>query len=307
MGKRKAIALGVEYDGSAFHGFQRQRRAASVQEALEVAVSQVADEPVRIAAAGRTDAGVHATQQVVSFTTTATRAAEAWRRGVSSLTPNTVGIVWAKRAALGFHARFDALWRRYVYVFSDAAERPVIHRGLVCFVAESNDLDVARMQRAAQCLAGEHDFSAFRAAGCQSKSPWRRIRSVQVRRTQGYVAVDIEANAFLLRMVRNIAGTLRQVGTGALPVGAVRELLASGDRTLAPPTAPPQGLYLIGVGYPGWHCVRPPPLLAAMRGTGGVRQEATQKARTTTSAGGRSDEHSLRPTGKPALATMASG
>lgn len=287
MSERQTIALGVEYDGAAFHGFQRQRHASSVQEALEAALSQVADEPIRLVAAGRTDAGVHATQQVVSFTTTAKRPASAWRRGVSTLTPDGVGVVWAKAASPGFHARFDALWRRYVYVFSDAAEPPVIHRGLVCFASEAARLDAKAMQRAAQCLLGEHDFSAFRAAACQSRSPWRRVRSLRVRRLRSYVAVDVEANAFLMHMVRNIAGALRHVGNGRLPVADMRELLEGRDRTLAPPTAPPQGLYLVGVGYPGWHCVRPPPLLATMQDSG--RLEKTWK---TTSAPGSPNAHS---------------
>ena len=263
-----SVVLGVEYDGSAFHGFQRQRGARSVQEDLETAISRVADEPVRIVAAGRTDAGVHATQQVVSFVTGARRSPESWRRGVSSLTRDALGVVWAKTLDVPFHARFDALWRHYVYVFSDAPMRPVIHRRLLAWSRAPATrgsgalLDAPRMHRAAQCLVGEHDFSSFRAAACQSNSPCRRIDSVSVKRVHGYVAIEVIANAFLLHMVRNIAGALRAVGLGSLSADALRELLLRRDRRLAPPTAPPYGLYLVGVGYPGWHLPpRPPPLV----------------------------------------------
>ena len=254
------VALGVEYDGGAFHGFQSQKHASSVQQALEAAITKVADEPVRIVAAGRTDAGVHATGQVVSFATSAERSVDAWRRGVSSLTPESIGIVWAEVLDKPFHARFDALWRRYVYVYSDASAKPVIHRNLVGW--SRGPLTVEPMHAAAQCLLGEQDFSAFRAAGCQSASPRRCISSVRVARVNGYVAIDVAANAFLLHMVRNIAGALRAVGTGELDPRAMRALLDGRDRRQAPPTASPQGLYLIGVGYPRMERgVRRPPIL----------------------------------------------
>ncbi|MDE0419842.1 MAG: tRNA pseudouridine(38-40) synthase TruA [Gammaproteobacteria bacterium] len=257
---QRTIVLGVEYDGGAFHGFQSQAHAESVQDALEDAIGQVADERVRIVAAGRTDAGVHATGQVVSFRTAAERPLDAWRRGVSSLTPDTVGIVWA-RATESFHARFDAVWRRYVYVYSDAPERPVIHRGLVAWCQAP--LEPERMHAAAQCLFGEQDFSAFRAARCQSKTPYRNVHSIRVARKNRYVAIEITANAFLLHMVRNIAGALRAVGVGELGSTDFRKLLRERDRRRAPPTAPPQGLYLVGVGYPGMDTpVRPPPVIA---------------------------------------------
>ena len=257
------VALGVEYDGGAFHGFQRQSHAASVQETLEQAIGRVADEPLRIVAAGRTDAGVHATQQVVSFDTKAKRSERAWCRGVSSLTPDAVQIVWAKALDPGFHARFDATARRYVYVFSDARQRPAIHRGLVAWW-RGKALDASAMHRAAQCLVGEHDFSAFRAAACQSKTPHRNIISVSVERINGYVAIDVVANAFLLHMVRNIAAALAFVGAGSLSAKGLRELLAHRNRSLAPPTAAPQGLYLVGVDYPQLPLpVRPPPLLSS--------------------------------------------
>ena len=261
----KVVALGVEYDGGAFHGFQRQVNTVSVQAVLEEAASRVANQAVRLAAAGRTDAGVHATQQVVSFRTVAERSPQAWCRGISSLTPPTVGIGWARVREASFHARHDALWRRYVYLYADAAERPVIHRALVAWARPlSGPLDADAMHRAAQALLGEHDFSAFRAAGCQSRSPWRRVHAIEVRRRGAFVAIDITANAFLLRMVRNIAGTLRAIGGGELAEDAAGALLHGGDRTKAPPTAPPQGLYLVGVGYQGLELpARPPPLLDA--------------------------------------------
>ena len=262
---RVHVALGVEYDGAAFHGFQRQARGASVQAALEAAASRVAAAPVRVAAAGRTDAGVHATGQVVSFETEAVRPVDAWRRGIGSLTPAAIGVVWARLCRGSFHARFDALWRRYCYLFSDAAEPPVIHRGQVAWVAPpAAPLNAARMHRAAQALLGEHDFSAFRASGCQSRSPRRRVDAIAVRRAGPFVVVDVTANAFLLRMVRNIAGALRAVGSGALPASAIGALLKGRDRGAAPPTAPPQGLYLIGAGYADLpFAPRPPPLLGA--------------------------------------------
>ena len=255
------VVLGVEYDGGAFHGYQRQRHAASVQQTLEEAISSVAAEPVRIVAAGRTDAGVHATQQVVSFATRAVRSEDAWRRGVSSLATPALGVVWARILDAPFHARFDAEWRRYVYLFTDAAVRPVIHRNLVAW---SQPLDAAVMDAAAQCLVGEHDFSAFRAAACQSKSPWRHLRAIRVERKGDYVAIDVTANAFLLHMVRNIAGALREVGVGNLDTRAFAALFARRDRSLAPATAPPHGLYLVAVGYPRLAlAARLPPMLGA--------------------------------------------
>lgn len=263
-GAKWTVALGVEYDGGAFHGFQRQTSVYTVQAALEDAASRVAAAPIGVAAAGRTDAGVHATGQVVSFNTNAERAADAWRRGIASLTPSALGVVWARLCRRGFHARFDALWRRYVYVLSDAPSRPVLLRGQVAWLPQDAPLRVARMHRAAQALLGEQDFSSFRAAGCQSRSPWRRVDAVRVGRVGDHVVIDITANAFVLRMVRNIAGALVAVGRCVLAERAIGELLRLRHRPAAPPTAPPQGLYLVGVGYRDWEApVRLPPVLGA--------------------------------------------
>ena len=261
----RSVAFGVEYDGRCFHGMQSQAGVATVQDALQGAIARVGNErhrETRIVAAGRTDAGVHATQQVVSFTTNAVRTEDAWRMGVTSLTPDGLGVVWCRTLPTGFNARFDARWRRYVYVVHDGSTRPIIGRGLCTWVQQS--LDETAMQHAALPLVGEHDFSAFRAAACQSRSPWRCIHHLRVRRIGSFVAIDVRANAFVLRMVRNIAGTLLAVGRGTLPTGAAAELLAGRDRRQAPPTAPAHGLYLIDVGYPNIPTTpRPPPLLAS--------------------------------------------
>ena len=259
------VVLGVEHDGRCFHGLQSQAGVATVQDALEQAIARVGNLPpgaARIVAAGRTDAGVHATQQVVSFAASAERSESAWRLGVTSLTPNGLGVLWCRKAPSNFSARFDAMWRRYVYVIQDGSTRPIIARGQCAWVAQR--LDEGAMQRAALPLIGEHDFSAFRAAACQSRTPWRCIHHLRVRRIGSFVAIDVKANAFVQRMVRNIAGTLLAVGRGTLAQGAPANLLAGRDRSQAPPTAPAQGLYLIDVGYPTIPTTpRPPPLLAS--------------------------------------------
>ena len=259
----QTVALGVEYDGAVFHGFQRQVGVPTVQETLEGALSGVADTPVRVAVAGRTDAGVHATGQVVSFRTSAVRSEESWRRGTNALlrgADGAVGVVWARLVERRFHARFSALSRRYAYVYLEADTAPVLLRGRVTWTRA--ELDAGAMHRAAQDLLGERDFSAFRAAACDSNTPFRRVDAVSVTRHGKQVVIDIEANAFLQHMVRNLAGCLAHIGRGEADTGLVADLLAAGDRTLAPPTAPPDGLYLTRVRYPGIDVPhRPPPTL----------------------------------------------
>ena len=254
------VALGLEYDGSAFHGFQAQRGVPTVQQSLEAALTEVADEPIRVTAAGRTDTGVHATQQVVSFSTRASRPVEAWRRGVNSLLEDTVAVTWVRLAADGFNARFDAVERRYVYVFRESETAPALLRGKVAWSRER--LDEVAMSKAVECLPGEQDFTSFRAAGCQSNTPYRCVRAASVFRRGNQVVLDIAANAFLLRMVRNIAGSLRRVGLGEEDSGYLARLLACRDRTRAAPTAAAGGLYLVQVKYPDFDAAyRPPPTL----------------------------------------------
>jgi len=257
-------ALGVEYDGRLFHGWQRQRDQTSVQGALEAALSRVAAEPIRIAAAGRTDAGVHATSQIASFTTRAVRPERAWIRGANSNLPDGVSVVWAQPVATDFHARFSALARRYLYLYGQESTPSALGRNQWW---SCRALDADAMHRAAQSLLGEQDFSAVRAAGCQSATPWRCVHRVSVAQMGQLIVLDIEANAFLLHMVRNIASMLQQVGTESRDVRWPEALLADKDRAALGPTAPPQGLYLVEVRYNpmfGLPGLRLPPPLAPL-------------------------------------------
>jgi tRNA pseudouridine38-40 synthase len=243
------LALGVEYDGSAFHGYQIQKSSPSVQSALERAIARIADQPVRLTAAGRTDAGVHATSQVVGFTTPVTRPLDAWRRGVNSLTPAGVKVRWVQEVDAAFHARYSACARRYMYVWYEDPVRSPILDG---WAANTGQLNDEAMHRAAQNLLGEHDFTSFRAAGCQSQSAHRCVHSIAVNRYGPLIVLDIAANAFLLHMVRNIAAGLGEVGAGARAEHWLAELLGDKNRQMLGPTAPSRGLYLVGVRYPGY-------------------------------------------------------
>lgn len=257
------LALGVEYDGAAFSGFQLQRNAATVQGALEAALSRIAARPLRIAAAGRTDAGVHATGQVISFTSPAQRPLSAWSRGTNALTPPGVKVRWARQVDAAFHARYSAVARRYQYLFVEADYlSPLLLRR----ATPARRLDDEAMHRAAQALLGEHDFSSFRAAGCQSLSAHRCIHGISVRRAEQFVIIDVTANAFLLHMVRNLAGALRRVGEGQREESWIGSVLEARDRTPIGPTAAPDGLYLVDVRYPD-HALplgEPPALLRAL-------------------------------------------
>ncbi len=244
------IALGIEYDGAAFHGWQRQSapQLDTVQAALENSLAQVANHPITLICAGRTDTGVHGTAQVVHFDAETDRGEKAWIRGGNSLLPIAARIIWAKAVSEDFHARFSARNRRYRYVIQESAVEPAIMARQLTHTRET--LDVESMHQAAQSLLGERDFSAFRAAGCQSKSPWREIMHLTVKRLGDYVVIDIKANAFLQHMVRNIAGVLLEIGAGRQPVAWAEQVLEGRNRSLGAVTAKPYGLYLVAVEYP---------------------------------------------------------
>lgn len=245
---RRRIALGIEYDGSKYYGWQRQNEVRSVQEKLEKALSQVANESVTVFCAGRTDAGVHATGQVVHFDTIAQRKDAAWTLGVNANLPSDIAVRWVKNVTDDFHARFSATARRYRYIIYNHRLRPaVLQQGVTHY---HHHLDEARMHRAAQSLIGENDFTSFRAVQCQSRTPWRNVTHIAVSRYGAYVTVDIKANAFVHHMVRNITGSLMEVGCGNQPEGWLAELLVAKNRMLAAATAKAEGLYLVSVDYP---------------------------------------------------------
>jgi len=242
------LALGVEYDGAQYFGWQRQKEVNTVQEELEKALSKIANHPVSVFCAGRTDAGVHGTGQVVHFETDSIRTDRGWTMGVNTHLPDSIAVTWVKEVPDDFHARFSATARRYRYIITNSSLRPaILNAGLSHY---HNELDVEKMHLAAQALLGENDFSSFRAAQCQSNSPNRCIHFLNVTRFNQFVVIDIKANAFVHHMVRNIAGSLIAVGQGDKPVEWIAEVLALKDRTQAAETAKPNGLYLIQVDYP---------------------------------------------------------
>lgn len=242
------VALGIEYDGSAFRGWQQQAQARSVQGELQRALERVATHRVELTAAGRTDAGVHAALQVAHFDANVERPLRAWVMGANAAGPADLSVLWARPVPDTFHARHDALSRTYRYEIVNRPVRAALERERACWVRRP--LDAAAMHAAAQCLLGERDFSAFRSSECQSPTPMRRVLAIAVAAAGGRVRVEVTANAFLHHMVRNIVGSLLPVGLGLKPAAWLAEVLASRDRRLAGPTAPPQGLYLVGVEYP---------------------------------------------------------
>jgi len=245
------IALGLEYCGTSFTGWQTQPDGRGVQDALEQALAAIAAADVATIAAGRTDTGVHATMQVVHFDTGVTRPGTAWVRGVNSHLPATVGVLWARPVDGHFHARYHATRRHYTYLLSSRAVRPALLAGRVGWYHRT--LDAALMSEAAGAFVGTHDFSAFRAAECQAKSPIRTLSTVSVTMTGELIRFDFSANAFLHHMIRNIVGALVYVGAGKRPPAWIGELLAGRDRTRAAPTFAPDGLYFTGAEYDaGW-------------------------------------------------------
>ena len=241
------IALGLEYDGAAFAGWQTQPQGNTVQDALEDALAAIAAAPVRVVCAGRTDAGVHAAAQVVHFDAPAARPQNAWVRGVNAHLPDSIAVRWSREVPEDFHARYSARSRSYRYVLYNHAVRPALLAGKVGWF--HLPLDTAAMQAAAAHLPGERDFTAFRAAECQARSPLKTLHEARVRRKGDCIVFDFRANAFLQHMVRNMVGALVYVGKGAHPPEWIAELIERRDRSLAAPTFPPQGLYLSGVEY----------------------------------------------------------
>lgn len=238
----------IEYHGKAYSGWQWQGHTIGVQQVVEEALAKIANEPVDTICAGRTDAGVHASHQVVHFEVAAERPDKAWLMGGNSHLPPDISVRWAGRVADDFNARFSALARRYRYlIYNRAGRTALLPHGVTPFMYPLNE---GRMQQAAQLFLGEQDFSSVRAAECSSKTAWRNIHHLNVFRRGDYVVVDIAANAFLHHMVRNIVGVLLQVGQGNREPAWVAELLRMRDRKLAPGTAPAEGLYLVGVQYP---------------------------------------------------------
>ncbi len=242
------VALGLEYDGSGFRGWQAQSDTRTVQACLEEALARIADHGLRVVCAGRTDTGVHACFQVVHFDTEAVRDERAWVYGGNTYLPHDVSVLWARRVADGFHARYSATSRAYRYLILNRAARPGLLAARVAW--EYRPLDHVRMREAAGFLIGEHDFSAFRAQGCQARHAVRTVHRLEVDRSGDRVQIDIEANAFLYHMVRNIAGVLMAIGRGAARPAWARQVLEGRRRSQAGVTATASGLYLMAVRYP---------------------------------------------------------
>ncbi len=241
------IALSLEYDGAGFCGWQSQINGCGVQDCLEKALQKLADHELRVSAAGRTDTGVHALCQVVHFDTTKARPMSAWARGVNANLPKNLRVLWARQVDDSFHARFEAEQRSYQYLLVNQPVSPAIMLGKVGWF--HLPLDVNAMQEAANYLIGEHDFSAFRAAECQAKSPIKQLHRAEVRRAGNSIVFDFCANAFLHHQVRNMVGALVYVGKGKYKPEYLMQLLESRDRKQSPPTFSPDGLYLTGVKY----------------------------------------------------------
>lgn len=242
------LAAGLEYDGSRFLGWQVQAQEPTVQSSVEQALSRIANHPVKVTASGRTDTGVHALEQVIHFDSDAARSERQWILGLNSNLPEGISVLWMRQVDDEFHARFSAYSRRYRYVILNRQVRPALDQGRVTWVRQP--LDAERMNQGAQHLVGEHDFTSFRASACQARHPVREIREISVRRQGDYLVMDVAANAFLYHMVRNIAGSLLEVGKGEQGPDWMAEILAARDRDQAGVTAPPDGLYFAKVRYP---------------------------------------------------------
>lgn len=241
------LALGIEYDGTSYCGWQSQPNGCSVQDNLEKALQTMAGHPLRVIAAGRTDTGVHAMIQVIHFETPTQRPLNAWVRGVNSMLPVAIRVLWAVQVEQDFHARFSAFERSYQYVLINSPVSPAIMNSKAGWFHAP--LNVELMQQGVRYLLGEHDFSAFRAAECQAKSPIKRMHEASVHARGSTVIFEFRANAFLHHQVRNMVGALVYIGKGKYPPELMAQLLQNRDRTQAPPTFSPSGLYLTGIGY----------------------------------------------------------
>ncbi len=242
------LALGIEYDGTAYNGWQRQKTGIGVQSLVDNAITRVADEPVETVCAGRTDSGVHASAQVVHFDSSAERPLRGWLLGVNAYLPDDISANWAAFVDDDFSARFSATSRTYRYLILNRRVRSALQRNRAWWVYEP--LDEQAMQQATETLLGKHDFSAFRATGCQASTPIREISSFQVNRTGDCLSLTVTANAFLKHMVRNITGLLVAIGKGDEEPGWAKSVLEGRDRTHGGVTAPPHGLTLVDVAYP---------------------------------------------------------
>ncbi|WP_201615827.1 tRNA pseudouridine(38-40) synthase TruA [Psychrobacter urativorans] len=242
------LAIAIEFLGTNYHGWQRQKEVLGVQEALETAISKVANESVEVIAAGRTDSSVHASNMIAHFVTHAYRPTHNWLRGVNSLLPDDISLRWIQPMPADFHARFGAIARRYRYITLNQPQRPAILNHQVTLIHEP--LDLAAMQLAATDIVGTHDFSSYRAAACQSNQPVRTISHAKLFTHGQFIVFDIQADGFLHHMVRNLMGTLYAIGKHDLQSADFLNILAKKDRTIAPPTASGDGLYFINAYYP---------------------------------------------------------
>ena len=254
------VALGIAYRGSAYSGWQSQPSRRTVQDRLEAALGAFADVPVATVCAGRTDAGVHALNQVVHFDTEVARAADAWTRGTNRYLPADIAVQWCRFVPASFHSRASARGRRYAYLLLEAPVRSAIEAGLAGWTFRR--LDGEAMRRAAAVLVGKHDFSAFRSSECQAASPVKTLRSLTIGRRGAYWRFDFDADAFLHHMIRNVIGSLVAVGSGARSDTWLAEILAARDRSLAAATFAPDGLYFLGAYYDAAHAI--PERTAAM-------------------------------------------
>ncbi|WP_367111016.1 tRNA pseudouridine(38-40) synthase TruA [uncultured Psychrobacter sp.] len=242
------LAIAIEFLGTHYRGWQRQKEVLGVQEALEKAISKVADEPIEVVAAGRTDASVHASNMIAHFVTQAYRPTLNWLRGINSLLPDDIALRWVQPMPAEFHARFSAIARRYRYITLNQTPRPAILNHQVTHIHKP--LDLSSMQRAATDIVGTHDFSSYRAAACQSNQPIRTVSRADLFAHGSFIVFDIQADGFLHHMVRNLMGTLYAIGHHELEPEDFLNILAQKDRTIAPPTASGDGLYFINAYYP---------------------------------------------------------